>query len=102
MHVARAHDEIDTAIHEPGGHCGIAVVPVGVVVELEDRRRDPGRACALERVRLGAVRRDRSHGQAGIEERLEVRPLTADEDADHAETIRPTTRPSVPGGTTAR
>ena len=59
MHVAGADDQLGTVTREPIGHRGVALVPVGIVVELEGSCRDPGRPSTLERVRLGPVRRDR-------------------------------------------
>ncbi len=45
-----------------------------------------------ERLRSARVRGDRGDGESGVEQRLQVRPLPADEDSDHARTIVPMTR----------
>ena len=55
-----------------------------IVVELEGCGRDPGLLGPLERAHAGRVARDRDDRQARVDQRLQVRPLAADEDADHA------------------
>ena len=54
----------------------------------------------LERARVLPVRRHRPDRQPGVDQRLEVRPLAADEHADHS--IRPITRRPAASGTTAQ
>ena len=101
VHVPGAHDQVDPVLDQPVGHRRVARVAVGVVVELESRRRDPGRSRPLERPRIGVVARDRDDRQALVDQRLQVRPLAADEHADHVS--RPITVPAAASasGTTA-
>src|SRR4051812_46327529 len=64
-----------------------------MAVEAEGRGGNARLARANERVGVLAVRRDGAHGQPGVEERLQVRPVAAHEPPDHAN--RPIT--SAPG-----
>ena len=102
MHVAGADDQLDAALRQPGSHRRVACVAVGVVVQVEHLPATPARRARSSALRLGPVRRHGDDGKAGVEQRLEVGPLAAHEHADHAEATRPTTRPSVGDGTTAR
>ncbi len=99
LHVAGADDELDAVLLEPVGHRQCRA-PRGRRSRRARRRgRDPGRARrARARARLGPVRGDRGDRQAGVDQRLQVRALAADEHADHARsTIRPITScPSRP------
>ena len=67
---------------QPAGHRSVAFAAVGVVAELEGRRREVVRS--LERGRVAPVARDRDDGQPGVEQSLQIRAGAADEDADHA------------------
>ena len=101
VHVPGADHELDAAPLEPVGHRGVALVPICKVVELEHPTRHTGRLRPRERAGARDVRRDGDHGQACVEQRLEVRSLAADEDADHARTIVPITSASPGSGVTA-
>ena len=92
VHVPGADDEVDAVLDQPVGHRRVARLAVGVVVELEGGGRDPGRPRPLERPRIGLVARDRDDRQALVDQRLQVRPLAADEHADHVS--RPITVPA--------
>ena len=93
MHVACADNEIDTVQAKPARHVGVACLAVGIAGEREGGGREPGALGALERARAGDVGGDRSDGQAGVEQRLEVRALPAGE---HAYASAHAT-PSIPG-----
>ena len=56
----------------------------------------------LERTRPGAVRRHRDDREPVVDQRLEVRALAGDEDADHARTTLPITSASAGSSTTAQ
>ena len=98
VHVAGADDQADAVGLEPGGHRGVALL--AAPAQLEDRGRDPGRLGALERAHAGPVRRDGGDRQPLVDQRLQVRPLAGDEDADHS--TRPITSRSPGSATTAQ
>ena len=97
VHVAGADDEPTPCSCEPVRHRRVALLAVGELVERETPRPAPrprsARSSARAPGRFDATARDR---QPGVEQRLQVRALAADEHADHAATIRPITR-SSPG-----
>ena len=85
VHVPGADDQVDAVLDQPVGHRRVARLAVVEVVELEGGGRDPGRLRPLERARVGLVAGDRDDRQALVDQRLQVRALAADEDADHVE-----------------
>ena len=100
VHVPRQHDDLDAVLLEPGRHHEVALLARVVAVERERRSRDARGPGPLERARLLPVRRHRPDRQPGVDQRLEVRPLAADEHADHS--MRPITRWPAASGTTAQ
>ena len=91
VHVAGADHERHALRFEPAAH---RVVPLLSRLEVLQRKAscgDTGPPRALQRRRCRPVRRDAGDGEAGVEQRLEVRALAGDQDADHAATIRPIT-----------
>ena len=88
-------DELATGLADLGVEL---VASGGTAAHLEEL----GAARPLERARPGPVRRDGDDRQARVDQRLEVRPLAADEDADHAASTRPITSSSPGSGTTAQ
>ena len=101
MHVTGAHDELDPLRIEPVRERRVTRVSVLELVEREHGARHSGRRRTLERSRPGHVGRDRHDRQALVEQRLQVRPLARDQDADHVRTMRPITSSSPGSGTTA-
>ena len=101
VHVAREHDELDAVLLEPAWPSRGRAPRGRMAVERERRRRDARLACrAIERVRVLAVRGDGDDRQAVVDQRLQVRAVAGDEDADH--TIRPiTVSPGCASATTA-
>src|SRR5207237_3432692 len=89
---------LDALRLEPARHHEIPLLPVGMAGEVEGCGGDAGGARADERVGVLAVRGDGADGQAGIEQRLQVGAMAADEHADH--TIRPITSSSEMGSAT--
>jgi hypothetical protein len=85
---------------EPVRHRRVALLTVGELVERKRRRGNLGRLGTLQCPHSLPVRRHRCDGQPGVEQRLQVRALTADEDADHASTTLPMTRSSLSGDAT--
>ena len=100
LHEARQHDQLDIQLLEPGRHDEIALLPARMAVEAEGGRGDAGGTGALQRIRVLPARRDGDDGQAGVDQRLEVRPVAADEHADHS--TRPITSSSPGSATTAQ
>jgi hypothetical protein len=89
VHIAGADDEPGAVLLEPVRHRGVALLAVRELVERKALGRHAGRGCPAKRPHVRLARRDRRHGQTGVDERLQIRPLPGDEDADHA--IRPMT-----------
>src|SRR6185437_11016090 len=83
MHVPGEHYELDAVLFEPGRHDEVALFAALVAVEAERRRGDPGLTRADERIRVVAVRGDRGDGQPVVDQRLQVRPVTANQHPDH-------------------
>src|SRR5215510_9023098 len=102
MHVPGADHEVDALLLEPGPHRVVALLPGPVLRERERSCCDTGPLRPLEGGDVGHVRRNTGDGQAGVQKRLEVRPLAADEDADHDATTRPITVASPGSETTAQ
>ena len=94
LHVAGQHRELDAVVEQPVGERLVALVSARVRRLLEDGGRDACRLRSGERAHAGAVRRDGHDRQAGVDQRLEVRALPADEHPDHASLQ---TTPSIPG-----
>ena len=103
MHVAGEHRELHAALEEPAGERLVALA--------RGRRTQPpsktavGMPAAAARSSArtpGSIRRDRDDRQAGVDQRLEVRPLAADEHADHPRTTLPMTCSSPGSATTAQ
>ena len=90
VHVPGADDELGAVLAEPVGHRRVALLARGVVGKLERPGGHSGRSRALERGRLRDVRRDGDDRQVGVEERLQVRAASRDEDADHASSVHTT------------
>ena len=85
---------------EPGRHHEIALLAVGVAVEREGGGRYPRGACTNQSVGVLPVGGDGSDREARVDQRLQVRAVPGDEDADHA--IRPiTSSPGAGSATTA-
>ena len=116
VHVAGAHDELDSVACQPVRHRLVSFAARVVVGQSEDGRGDAVRDRALQRLCAVDVRGDRVHGQILIEQGLEVGATARGEDADHAlsaqitprspssscpMTGNPVSRPSL-GGTTAQ
>ena len=114
LHVPGEDEELDTALPEPPRERLVALLAARIVRGIEHGRRDAGRLGSLERPDARPVGRHRDDRQARVDQRLEIRPLTAAQDADHASlhstpdrpaSIRPMTRSDAPtssGGTTAQ
>ena len=104
MHVPGADDDADTVLLQPVRHRRVALLAVVEAVQLERARRHPGRTGAVESTNPVAVRRDGDDGELGVEQRLQVRALAADQHADHASTILPIASSSAASaaGTTAQ
>src|SRR5581483_11267150 len=101
VHVSGKDDELDAARLQPLREGDVALLPALVVGGGEDGGLDTGCLGALERTHARLVRGDGDDRQARVEQRLEVRPLAAHEDADHA--ILPiTSSPGSASGTTAQ
>ena len=90
VHVPGADDELGAVLAEPVGHRRVARLARGVVGKLERPGGHAGRSRAFERGRLPDVRRDGDDRQVGVEERLQVRAASRDEDADHASSVHTT------------
>ena len=91
MHVAGADDELDAVRLEPLRERDVALLAARVVRRAAKTAVAMFAASARSSARTPAlVRGDRGDRQPRVEQRLEVRPLAADEHADHA--IRPITR----------
>ena len=101
VHVAGADHELDATLREPVRHRPITTIAVVEVVEREGLRGDSGGLGSLERAHSRLVGRDRDNRKLSIEERLEIRPLTRDQDPDHARTTVPITSASPGSGATA-
>ena len=107
---ARGLEELGVELVASGGTAehlaehGVDATPVEELTEIPEMLggRDGSGCGAFQRTCVWAVRGDRGDGEPGVEQRLQVRSLAADEDADHARTIVPTTRASPGSGTTAR
>src|SRR5207302_4407520 len=78
----------------------VAGVTVGVLVVLEDPRRDAGGVGPLQRTHARAVRGDRRDRQACVDQGLQIRALPRYEDADQASSPI-TSAPAGASGTTA-
>src|SRR6266511_157465 len=91
VHVSSEHDEVDTTKSEPIRNVAITRVPVAIARELEDAHRDSGLFRALERAYAALVAGDARNREAAVDQRLEIRPFAADEDADHVRSIAPIT-----------
>ena len=102
LHVAGADDEADAVLLEPVRHHGVALLAARELVEREGGRRHVRPFGPLERARIRPRGGDGVDGQPRVEERLEIRALAADEDADHPATILPITSSSPGSGTTAQ
>src|SRR5437764_3155472 len=97
MHVAREDDEVNAAKLEPVGELRVAVRAIRVALEREDARRDAGGARPFERSHAVLIRRHACDREPRVDQRLQVRPLAADEDTDH----RSSPITSAPGGGSA-
>ncbi len=89
-HVAGENDELHAALPEPLRQL---LVSAFTALELGRRERaslDAGLCGAVQAFRLRVVGGDRDDRQAGVEQRLQVRSLAADQHADHR--ISPITR----------
>jgi hypothetical protein len=101
VHVPRADHELDSVTLEPVRHRAVAGIAIVVVTEWEELRCDARSRSSLESAYARLVRRDSDDRKAGIEERLEIRALAADQDPDHERTMVPITSASPGSGTTA-
>src|SRR5436309_1955441 len=102
LHVAREDDELDASLGEPFREL---LVPPLSRLELHHWKGgglDSGPRGPVERLRLRVVGRDRDDRQARVEQRLQVRPLAADEDADHRISPMTSSPPASAAGTTAQ
>ena len=82
------------------GELDFAATCVGLV-DRERLRRDTRRSGSLERAGTRTAAGHRDHRQPFVDQRLQVRPLARDQDADHACSILPISSPSPGSGTTA-
>jgi hypothetical protein len=91
LHEAGENDQLDSPLGQPVRQLLVAALPR---VELHGRKGrclDPGLRCPVERPRLGVVGRDGNDRQIRLQQRLQIRSLATDEDADQR--ISPMTRP---------
>ena len=87
LHEAREHHKLRAALLEPVAERLVAQHAVGLVGQREDRRLHPRGLGPLEAARLRPARRHAHDLDAvlpvdRVEQRLQVRPLTRDEDCD--------------------
>src|SRR5438034_11775072 len=102
LHVAGKNDQIDVVLLEPGCHQEIPLLADGMAIDAERRRREAGRTGPHDGVGILAARRHSDDREAGVDQRLQVRPPPADENADYAASILPITSSSPGSGTTAQ
>src|SRR3954465_15589515 len=81
-HEAREDDELDVALLEPVGHRRVAKISIRVIVQGEGLVRDPGFGGTLERGCVGVRRDDAGDRQPVVDQCLQVRPVSGDEDPD--------------------
>ena len=82
LHVAGEDDKLDPALGEPLSQVLVPALPRVELDRGEGARFDPGLRGPVERLRLRVVRGNRDDRQVRVEQRLQVRSLAADEDAD--------------------
>src|SRR5467141_3799780 len=87
---------------EPFGHRCVTLLAADEVLERKHSRGNARGLGACKRARVGSVRRDRDDRQALVEQSLEVRSFTGNEDPDHERTIFPITKCSPGSLTTAQ
>ena len=101
MHVAGTDDELRPVFFQPVRHRRVARIAAGVLLQREDSRGHSSRFRPLQRASARSIGRDRHDRKTGVEQRLEIRPLTRDQDPYHARTTVPITSASPGSGTTA-
>src|SRR5947209_11731969 len=87
LHETRQNEQVDLVLLEPVGHRVVALAAVAEVARAEDACLDVGDASALEAARVRPVGRHAHDLDAVaavdlVEDRLQVRALARDEDAD--------------------
>src|SRR6185295_2027492 len=101
LHVAGADDDLDAFLLEPIGHGQIAFLARGELLQREDRGRHACAGPSLEGLDALLIRRDRRDGEPFVEQRLQVRSGSGDEDPDHTSLPIAAPAPASLAGTTA-